>query len=162
MNWENLLWTGGCSLKHVPGFIERSEELIVDKGIDEIICITGELLMPFWNSGNWKPLLIQKAVRNIITVQSSFIVPKCRCLENMIGIVILMSVASSVTLGQVPWEVVSIFVCQQMLPSIMKYPPLHALISSRSVSMRGGESVCTVHFLVIFPHSHGGVHCLFI
>lgn len=146
----------------MPGFIERSEELIVDKGIAEILCITGQNSDALWNSGSCKPVLMQKGVRNIITVQSSFIIPKCRCLENMIGFVILKSVASSVTLSQVRWEVASISVCQQMLPSIIKSPPLHALISSRSVSMRGGENVRNVHFLVIFPHSRVRVHCHFI
>ena len=37
-------------------------------------------------------------------------------------------------------------------------PPLHALISFRSVSMRGGENVRNVHFLVIFPiHKVGSI-----
>lgn len=36
-------FTPTCSLKHVPGFIEKADEL-KSKGVDEILCISGILL----------------------------------------------------------------------------------------------------------------------
>ena len=53
--------------------------------------------------------------------------------------------------------------CLQRLPSIID-SPIHALGPSQTLGVfpRGGENLCNVYFLMIFPHSHSRVHCVFI